>query len=165
MSVSHITRYLCSSWASCYFPHSSACDLTFSDSPPTRTSAQDPLCDRTLLAGPVNSHTEASGDDATYPVALDALDGELVVVTADADGLPLVRDERTGADRAATLITSETVFMPLLRLVQVLLCTFNTHPVETCPDICNFSISLFICWSYLQWLTPSKNVAWHHREK
>jgi len=71
---------------------------------------------------------------ATYSVAFDALDGVLVMVAANADWLTLMRDERTGADRAGALRASETVFMPLLRLVEVLLRTFNTHPVEMCPE-------------------------------
>jgi len=77
---------------------------------------------------------------ATYPVALDALDGELVMVAVDADRLTVVWDERTGADRVRTLGASETVFMPLLSLVQVFLRTFNT------PNQCTgrpSSMSLF----------------------
>jgi len=56
------------------------------------------------------------------------------MIAADTDGLTLMWDERTGAYRAGALRASETVFMPLLRLVEVLLRTFNTHPVEMCPE-------------------------------
>jgi len=65
-------------------------------------------------------------NDVTYAVAFDALDGVLVVVAGDTDRLALVRDERTGTDRVEAVVASETVFMPLLRLVQILLGTFNT---------------------------------------
>ena len=71
---------------------------------------------------------EQNGETAaTYSLAFAALDGELGVVAADADRLALVRYERTRADRTDALGASETVFVPLLRLVQVLLGTFNTR--------------------------------------
>jgi len=66
--------------------------------------------------------------DGAYPVALDTLDGKLVVVAADADRLTVVRDEGAGTDRARTLGALETVLVPLLRLVEILLGAFNTRP-------------------------------------
>ena len=68
-----------------------------------------------------------------YPVAFDTLDGKLVVVAADADRLTLVRDEGAGTDRARTLGALETVLVPLLRLVEILLGTFNTRPHAHTP--------------------------------
>ena len=69
--------------------------------------------------------------EATYTVALNTLDGELVVVAADADWLAVVRYERAVADRREALTAAETVLMPLLRLVQILLGTFIIYATHT----------------------------------
>ena len=80
-------------------------------------------------------------DVSTHPyVALDALDGVLVAVAADAYRQTLVRcEEATGADagdQSSTVDASETVFVPVLRvvIVSVFPGTVNTYQWTSLPS-------------------------------
>jgi len=63
----------------------------------------------------------------TYSVAFGALEGILVVVTADAHWSTFVYVVRAKTDRTSAVGTSETVFVKYLRLDPNRFLTFRSH--------------------------------------